>query len=58
MTSVCMGSRLREYTLNIEELYIVSWKPDQVTGDLITSFNFVIDSPVSQVQQDPSIDRE
>lgn len=41
--------------LNIEDLYIVTWSLDEVTGDLITSLSFVIDSPVSQVQQDTSI---
>lgn len=49
-----IGSRLAEYALKIEDLYIVPWSLDQVTGDLITSLNFVIDSPVSQVQQDTS----
>lgn len=41
--------------LNIEDLYIITWSVDEVTGDLITGLSFVIDSPVSQVQQDTSI---
>lgn len=34
--------------LMIEELYIVPRSLDQGTGDVITSLDFVIDSPVSQ----------
>lgn len=49
--------RLGEYALKIEDLYIVPLSSDQVTGDLITSLSFIIDSPVSQVQQDTSIGR-
>lgn len=41
--------------LNIKDLYIVIWSLDEVTGDLITSMSVVIDSPVSQVQQDTCI---
>lgn len=52
-----VGSRLGKYALNIEDLFIVPWSLDQVTGNLITSLSFVIDSPVSQVQQDTSIGR-
>ena len=47
-----LGSRLAEDALKIKELYIVPWSLEQVTGDLITSLNFVIDSPVSPLQQD------
>lgn len=52
-----MDSRLGEFALKIKDLYIVPWSLDQVTGDLITSLDFVIDSPVSQVQKDTSIGR-
>lgn len=48
-------SRLGEYALKIEDLYIVPWSLDQVTGYLITSLSCVIDSSVSQVQQNTSI---
>lgn len=52
-----VGNRLGENALKIQDLCIVPWSQDQETGDLITSLNFVIDSLVSQVQQDTSIGR-
>ena len=46
-----IGGEFDEWALNIEHPYIVPCSLDQVTGDLITSPNFVIDSPMSEVQQ-------
>lgn len=54
-TVVLDSNKLDGRVLKIEDPCIVPRSLDQVTGVLITSPSFVIDSPVSEVQRDTSI---